>query len=96
MPDNNLFGKNNPLLLFPLYGGNLFYLYIFVSSKNPLPKKRKVGRPATGRTTRIIRASVPIWLDDEAKKAAFDTGESYSGFITRAVQTAILQLKSKP
>lgn len=66
-----------------------------VSSKKPPTEKRKVGRPATGRTTRIIRASLPIWLDDEAKKSAFDTGESYSGFITRAVQSAILQLKSK-
>jgi len=74
---------------------NFSTFFAFVSSNNPLPTKRKVGRPATGRTTRVIRASVPIWLDDEAKKSAFDTGESYSGFITRAIQSAILQLKSK-
>jgi len=56
----------------------------------------KVGRPATGRTTQTLRASVPKWLAEQARQAAFDTGETYSGFIARALQAALLQSKSKP
>lgn len=56
----------------------------------------KVGRPATGKTTQTIRASVPVWLAEESKQAAFDIGATYSGFIARALQAALLRSRSKP
>ncbi len=67
-----------------------------VSSKPTEKKKGKAGRPATGRKTGIIRASVPLWLIDEAKKAAFEGGETFSGLVTRSVHSVILQRKPKP
>ncbi len=57
-------------------------------------KARKAGRPAKGRSTQVISFSIPIELDDTAKKAAFENGESYSGFISRAMQRALLQMQS--
>jgi len=57
-------------------------------------KAGKVGRPATGRNARIIRLSIPIWLADQAKQAASDEGETYSGFISRAMEAALVQFQS--
>jgi|GEM_PF-2163750 len=65
-----------------------------VESGATVEKTGKVGRPSTGRSTRVISISVPTQLDTTAKKAAFTNGESYSGFITRAMQMALLRIES--
>jgi len=57
-------------------------------------KAGEAGRPDAGRSTRVISLSIPIQLDATAKKAAFDNGESYSGFISRAMQSALNEIQS--
>lgn len=51
------------------------------------PKKK--GRPATGRTKVKITATVPIALEKAVKEAANLKGESFSQFLTQALQTAV-------
>jgi hypothetical protein len=69
-----------------------------VSATAPKNKstKRGPGRPATGRTTGLIRASVPLWLISEAKAAAFKNGESFSALVARAVHAAIMESIKRP
>ena len=42
-----------------------------------------------------LSISFPIRLDSDARKAAFDSGETYSGFIARAIRDALLQIQAK-
>ena len=67
-----------------------------MSKQNTTRTGGKVGRPATGRTTRTIRVSVPIWLADQSRQAAFESGETYSGLISRALRGLLHQPPSKP
>jgi hypothetical protein len=60
-------------------------------SKNATPKKRGPGRPKTGVTKEIIKASVDRQIAAEAKKTAAATGESFSQFVSRAIHLAIIK-----
>jgi len=53
--------------------------------------KRGPGRPKTGITKEIIKASVDRAVAAEARKTAMRTGESFSQFVSRAINAAILQ-----
>ncbi len=58
------------------------------STKTTGPKK--MGRPPTGITKDIIRASVDKTLAAKAKKLAFKKGDSFSAFVSRALESLIL------
>lgn len=60
-------------------------------SKQATPVKRGRGRPKTGVTKEIIKASVDIAVAAQARKTAMKTGESFSQFVSRAINAAILQ-----
>ena len=57
---------------------------------NAAQTKRKVGRPATGVTKEVIKASVGIQLASEAKKIAMRNGESFSQFVSRAIHSLVI------
>lgn len=52
--------------------------------------KRGPGRPATGKTKGVVKVTVNLGLIEECKKAAFQKGESFSQFVSRAMQTLLI------
>ena len=60
-------------------------------SKSNTATKRRPGRPSTGITKEIIKASVDKEIAAQAKKTAMATGESFSQFVARAIHAAIIK-----
>lgn len=57
----------------------------------PKQDSPKRGRPATGKTKVKLSASVSPELIAACSAAAFKTGESLSQFVSRAMQTQLLE-----
>lgn len=57
---------------------------------NKPPSPARIGRPPTGITKDIIRASVDKTLAARAKRLAFKKGDSFSAFVSRALESFIL------
>jgi len=62
-----------------------------MSNATKQANKKGVGRPATGITKEVIKASVDKALVAKARKVAKITGENFSHFVSRAIHAAILQ-----
>lgn len=60
-------------------------------SKATTANKRGPGRPKTGVTKEIIKASVDRKIVEVAKKTAMATGESFAQFVERAIHAAIIK-----
>jgi len=55
----------------------------------PTTTKRSVGRPATGITKGLLRASVDFAVIAQAKKSAKKSGESLSNLVNRALRNEL-------
>lgn len=63
------------------------------SEKRPIPTTpRKAGRPPTGRTKQVIKATVDEKIVAEAKKVASQNGESFAAFVSRAIHSQLLRM----
>jgi hypothetical protein len=60
-------------------------------TKKIASKKRGPGRPRTGITKEIIKASVDKEIAALGRKTAMATGESFSRFVSRAIHAAIIK-----
>ena len=58
----------------------------------PQPKTKK-GRPSTGVTKGIVKTTVDKKILAEAKKVAFQNGETFAKFLSRAILSELIKLR---